>query len=138
MRIASAGHLLFAATLLALGILGFVRHDFTAIWQPVPYLKETASPVPGWLPSHVAWAYFTGAAFIAAGIAVLLGVCPRLAATLATLRIGGFTLLVWIPIVAAGSRDASQWSETILSWTLTTAAWVVSDSYRGTQWLRDR
>jgi uncharacterized membrane protein len=99
------------------------------------YVKQTAALVPGWLPAHVAWAYFTGGTFIAAGVAVIAGVLARLAAALSALQVGMFTLLVWVPIVAAGSKDAFQWSELALSAALTAGGWVVADSYRGIRWL---
>src|SRR5271169_5363967 len=249
MRIASVGHAVFAAALMALGILGLVKGDFVAVWQPVPkgvpareilvylcaiiclasgigllwersaaaavrlllgflllwlllvrvpgilhapavegswfgagetavmlagawvlyawfatewdrqrldfatgdkgvriarmffglalipfgvghfvYLKDTAALVPGWLPWHVGWAYFFGCTFIAAGVAVLIGVFARLAAALSALQMGMFTLLVWVPIVATlVSKDSFQWSETIDSLALTAGAWVVAD-----------
>jgi uncharacterized membrane protein len=93
------------------------------------FVKQTAAQVPAWLPAHVAWVYVTGGAFIAAGFAILIGVQARLAAILSAWEMGLFLLLVWIPVVAKGSLSAFQWGETIVTWVLTAAAWVVADSY---------
>ena len=92
------------------------------------YLNATAPLVPKWLPWHVAWAYFTGGAFIAAGVAIIIGLFARLAAVLVALEIGLITALVWVPIVL-GRPNAFQWSEFVVSCALIAGAWVMAESY---------
>jgi uncharacterized membrane protein len=99
------------------------------------YLELTAPLVPNWLPAHVFWAYFTGTTYLVAGAAMIIGVFARLAAALSAVQIGLMTVLVWMPILAAGHVSEQHWVETVVSCALTAGAWVVADSYRGMPWL---
>ena len=114
--------MLFGLTLIFFGASHFV------------YVNLTTPLVPGWLPAPLFWAYFFGGTYIAAGVAVLIGVYARLAASLAAAQMGIFTLLVWVPRVASGHISAGHWAEFVVSGVLTVSAWLVADSYRGTNW----
>jgi uncharacterized membrane protein len=118
-----AARVLYALALIAFGLSHFV------------YLNLTTPLVPGWLPAHTFWAYFTGCTYLVAGAAMLIGLYARLAATLSAWQIGLFLLLVWVPIVVPGNAGADQWSETVVNVALLAGAWVAADSYRGVPWL---
>ncbi|MGE5625613.1 MAG: hypothetical protein ACM3ZT_08710 [Bacillota bacterium] len=99
------------------------------------YLQLTAPLIPSWLLWPVFWAYFTGTAYLAAGAAVLSGVWARLAATLSTVQMGAFLLLVWLPIMLAGKMTDFNWGEVVVNLMLVAGGWVVAESYRGQAWL---
>jgi uncharacterized membrane protein len=121
---AGAGGLRIARILFGLGLIPFGLAHFL-------YLNATAPLVPKWMLWPVFWAYFTGAAFIAAGLAIVTGVFARLAAVLVTLQFLLLTLLVWVLMIVSGRQlSAFQWGEFFVSIILTTCAWVVADSYR--------
>ncbi len=108
--------LLFGLALIPLGLAHFV------------YLNLTAPLVPSWLPFHTGWAYLTGAAQMAAGLGVLFGIYPRLAATLEAAMLTAFTVLVWIPLLLAAPTSRPDWSEFTASWAISAGAWVVAAS----------
>ena len=114
---------LVARVLVGLALIPFGLAHFV-------YLKETASLVPAWLPSPRAWAMVTGGAYLAAAVALLTGVCARVASVLAAVQIGGFTALVWLPILASGKADAPAWNESVISLALTAGACVIAQGLR--------
>ncbi len=116
-RLTRLGQLAFGVCALIFGGAHFV------------YMNFTAPLVPKWLPpSQEFWAYSTGLAHIAAGVAILTRVRARLAAILLTVMYASFTVLVHGPMLLADPSSHWIWSENALNITLTGAAWVVADS----------
>ena len=94
------------------------------------YLENTVSLVPAWLPFRKGWAYLTGAGHIAAGLGVLFSIVPRWAAGMESAMLAVFTLMVWLPrIVAKPMGGRGLWTEFVVSWTITAAAWLVAASF---------
>jgi uncharacterized membrane protein len=93
------------------------------------YMNLTVPLVPKWLPpTQEFWAYATGVAHIAAGVAILTGVRARLAAILLTIMYASFTPLVHVPMLLADPSRYMNWTENALNLALTGVAWVVADS----------
>jgi len=99
------------------------------------YWQITMDLVPKYLPAPAFWVVLGGAAHLAAGVGILLGVFPRLAAMMEAGMLMAFTVIVWIPAVIASPGTHFNWTELVGSWVVGAAAWVVADSYAGIPWL---
>jgi uncharacterized membrane protein YphA (DoxX/SURF4 family) len=93
------------------------------------YAAATATMVPGYLPpNQIFWAYATGVAHIAAGLAILSGVLARLAARLLTAMFALFSILVHIPGLIADPGAHMSWTINAINLALIGAAWIVADT----------
>ena len=98
-----------------------------AIEQAV-YFHPTASLVPRWLPPGQAfWAGATTAFFALGAVALLANRKAPLAARLLTAMLLIFGLLVWAPLVLSHPHDPANWSETVETFAIAGAAWVLAD-----------
>lgn len=94
-------------------------------------IPDVARFVPAWLPFHVAWAYLTGAGFMAAAAGLLFGVLPRLAANLLAFQLGCITLFTWGALLDTGRTACTAF---LISAAITAGVWIVADTYRGVPW----
>ncbi|HTE53948.1 MAG TPA: hypothetical protein VK698_24000 [Kofleriaceae bacterium] len=114
-----AGRIGFGLCLPAFGVLHFV------------YVAYVASVIPAWIPGHVFWAYATGVAHIAAGLAIASGVLARLAATLLAIMFGAWAVLLHVPRVAAHLHDRPEWTSLFVVVAMCGAAAIAAASLPG-------
>jgi uncharacterized membrane protein len=100
------------------------------------FAAYTASMVPACLPGRMGIVYLTGACHIAAGLGLLVGILPSLAATLEAVMMGLFGVFVWLPSFFShpvpdwASPKQVQLSETFLTFLMAASALIVAASLR--------
>jgi uncharacterized membrane protein YphA (DoxX/SURF4 family) len=116
-RLAKIGRWVFGVCLIYFGL----AHHF--------YLAFTVAMVPAWLPpGQTFWAYATAAGHVAAGIALLSGVCARTAAMLLTAMFVVFAVLVHAPRIIMDPHTHMNWAENDVNFALIGCACVIAAS----------
>jgi uncharacterized membrane protein len=118
--------ILFALACLPLGLSHFL------------YSAATAGMIPAWIPTHLAFAYLTGTCHCAAGLGILFGVLPRLAATLEAVMISLFVVLLHLPAATAEPGSRMLWTMVFVATALAGAAWANAASLKDTAWVWTR
>lgn len=102
-RAALAGRYIFGLCMPGFGVLHFI------------YIAYVAFVIPAWIPSHVFFAYATGAAHVAAGLGILTGVLGRLAAYCTAAMFGSWVIMVHAPRVMAHAQDPNEWTSMLIA-----------------------
>jgi len=104
-KLVHLGAILFALPIIFFGTLHFV------------YAKEAGDYIPSWIPGHLFWMYFCGAALLGSGIAILSHIQSRLAATLLGAMIFTWFVILHTPkvIAAAPANRAGELSSAFLA-----------------------
>jgi uncharacterized membrane protein len=114
MRIASLGHAFFAVTMIPLGILGFIKGDFTVIWQPVPE----------GLPAREVLIYLCAFISLASGIGLLWQRTAGPAARVLVAYLLLWFVLLRVPGIFLASNVDSWWASGQVA-VMLAAAWVL-------------
>lgn len=116
-KLIASGPYLFGISSLVFGIDHFLILGFIA------------SLVPAWMHAGMFWAYFTGAAFVAAGISILIQRMDELAATLLGTMFLLWFLLLHAPRVVNAFRSHApgapdEWSSAFIALGMCGGSWI--------------
>lgn len=102
-RLVTFGLMLFAISMIVFGVQHFMYAGFIAFL------------IPSWIPGHLFWAYFTGGAFIAAGLSIATRIFAPLAATLLGIMFLLWAAVLHAPRVVAQPRNGDEWTSAFVA-----------------------
>lgn len=115
-RMERPGRVLFAATMVVFGLQHFLYAGFLA------------TLIPSWIPLHLFWEYFVGAAFIAAAAALAANRAARPAALSLGTMFGLFVLVLHVPRIVAAVRSPDEWTSAFVAVAMSGGAFVLAEA----------
>jgi len=97
-------------------------------WQHFEYAAYLAMLAPAWIPAHLAWIYFTGTGFIAAGVCITSKILGRLSATLLGLMFFLWVVTLHAPRVYASLHNADEWSSLFVAAAMAGASFLLAST----------
>jgi uncharacterized membrane protein len=108
------GRVLFGGSLVVFGV------------QHLMYGAFVATLIPAWIPGPLFWAYFVGAAFLAAALAIVNGWVASLAATLLGIMFFLWVVTLHAPRVVAKLHNGNEWTSLFVALAMSGAAFMIA------------
>ena len=121
MGVASLGHGVFAATIIALGILGLVKGDFAPIW----------TGVPKGFPAREALAYLCALVSLVSGIGLLWQRTAVVASRVLLISLLTWLLLFRVPLIFRAPTATVTWWACGETAVMVAGAWVLYAWFAG-------
>jgi hypothetical protein len=113
--VSAVARLVFAASLMGLGLLDVLRHSSFGV------------AIPAWMPAPALWPYATGLVLLAAGLSVATRVKTRGTGLVLGLVLTAWALAVDWPRVVASPRSQAALMVLCFALALSGAVWLVAD-----------
>jgi len=113
-HLSKLGRHIFALPMIIFGVQHFLYTGFIA------------TLIPGWIPGHTFWVYFTGCGFIAAGACISTQILGRLAALSLGLMFLLWAVCLHAPRVIASPHNGDEWSSAFVALAFAGASFFIA------------
>ena len=112
------GRWLFALSMIVFGVQHFL------------YAAFIATLIPSWIPAHLFCVYFTGTGMIVVGLAIIVKVLGRLAATWLGIMFLLWVVVLHVPRAAAALHNGDEWNSAFVALAFSGASFIVAQTLR--------